>query len=405
MQNTATLPAAGSRLGPKAAFYLQGSIIVSFLAGSSAPTSLYSAYQASMHFSSLAMTAIFGVYAIGVLLSLLVMGRLSDYIGRRPILLYATRAQGLAMLLFVGATSTPELFLARAVQGLITGAAVAAAGAGMLDIDRQTGGVANAVASPVGTGIGGLLSGVFVQYLPAPTTLIYAVFAIVYLLQMAGLSRMAETASVKPGAMKSLVPNIRMPESVRATVALAVPTLVAIWALAGFYASLGPKLVHSFGGDKAALLGGLALTVFSAAGAVAALLSQRVPHPKMMTASAAATLVGLGVLLVSMATSTVELFMLATALMGVAFGTGLQGAIRSVVEHLAAEERAGVLSVLFVISYLSMGLPAVLAGFRLGLTGDIHATTLEFGWVIAALTSAPLVARLRTSTRTPMLIE
>jgi len=70
---------SGSSLKPKSAFCLQASIVVWFLAGSSASTSLYSIYKAPMQFSSTALMAIFAVYAIGVLVSLLIVGRLSDF--------------------------------------------------------------------------------------------------------------------------------------------------------------------------------------------------------------------------------------------------------------------------------------------------------------------------------------
>jgi len=93
-------------LGAGATFHLQASVIATFLAGASAPTALYAVYQSSMGFSPTMLTVVFGIYAIGVLGSLLVFGRLSDYIGRRPVLLAATAAQAASMLLFVVADST-----------------------------------------------------------------------------------------------------------------------------------------------------------------------------------------------------------------------------------------------------------------------------------------------------------
>src|SRR3569833_1994128 len=74
------------RLSTTAAFYLQASITIAFLAGSSAPSPLYPTYQAAWGFSPLAIAVIFGVYAFAVLLSLLVVGRLSGHVGRRPVL-------------------------------------------------------------------------------------------------------------------------------------------------------------------------------------------------------------------------------------------------------------------------------------------------------------------------------
>src|ERR1700712_265887 len=111
------------RLSSSAAFYLQASIILFFLAGSSAPTPLYAVYQAAWGFSPITITVVFGVYALAVLASLLTVGSLSDYIGRRPVLIVAMLLQVATMLLFAGASGVPDLLIARVLQGLSTGSA------------------------------------------------------------------------------------------------------------------------------------------------------------------------------------------------------------------------------------------------------------------------------------------
>src|ERR1700682_1881081 len=87
-------------LSPTASFYLLASITVSFLAGSSAPTPLYPLYQAAWGFSPITITVVFGIYAIAVLGALLVAGRLSDHVGRRPVLIAATLTQAATMVIF-----------------------------------------------------------------------------------------------------------------------------------------------------------------------------------------------------------------------------------------------------------------------------------------------------------------
>src|SRR2546422_7782924 len=87
-------------LSRAASLYLLASITVSYLASSSAPTPLYPIYQAEWGFSSLAISLVFGIYAVAVLGALLVAGRLSDYLGRHPVLIVATAVQAGAMVLF-----------------------------------------------------------------------------------------------------------------------------------------------------------------------------------------------------------------------------------------------------------------------------------------------------------------
>src|SRR3569623_2634947 len=167
------LPRRRARQSATAAIYLQASILVSILAGTIAPTPLYGVYQAAWGFSPITITVVFGIYAVAVLSALLTAGALSDHVGRRPVLLVATLVQAVAMLLFATAGGVPELIVARVIQGLATGAAMGAVGAGLLDIDRQKGTIANAVGPMTGTATGGLLSRLMIHYLPAPTHLGY----------------------------------------------------------------------------------------------------------------------------------------------------------------------------------------------------------------------------------------
>src|ERR1700761_2088797 len=90
-------PARMPRLTGTPALLVLSSLIVSALAASAAPTPLYALYQRQWGFSPITPTVVFGIYAVAVLVSLLVFGRLSDYVGRRPVLLGALGIQIVAM--------------------------------------------------------------------------------------------------------------------------------------------------------------------------------------------------------------------------------------------------------------------------------------------------------------------
>src|SRR6185437_4712809 len=189
------------------AFYLQASIVVAFLAASSAPTPLYARYQAAWHFSPITTTVVFGSYALAVLGALLTVGSLSDHVGRRPVLITAIGLQAASMLVFTTAGGVSTLMMARIVQGIATGGALGAVGAGLLDVDRAKGTITNAVAPLSGTAAGALLSGVLVQYLPAPEHLVYLVLFAIFAAQAIGVALMRETSARESGALASLRPQ------------------------------------------------------------------------------------------------------------------------------------------------------------------------------------------------------
>ncbi|HEY4393529.1 MAG TPA: MFS transporter [Polyangia bacterium] len=382
------------RLSRTAAFYLQASIILLFLAGSSAPTAIYALYQTAWGFSPITVTAVFAIYALAVLAALLVTGGLSDYVGRRPVLQVATLLQALAMLLFATAQGVGALLVARVVQGLSTGAAAGAVGAGMLDLDRDKGTVANAVGPMLGTATGALLSGLMVAFLPAPTVLVYVVLGVLFLAQAAGVAVLPETVTPRPGALASLRPRFHLPARARGPMLLAVPALVAAWALVGFYGSLGPTLVRRLLGSTSPVLGGLLLTTMAAAGALTVFLT-RAWSPRAMTLLGTSMLMaGVVVSLGAVGHSAVGLLFVGTAVAGAGFGASFQGAIRGVVLLAAPHERAGLLSVLYVVAYLAFGAPAVLAGIGVVHGGGLLVTTREYGLAVIALAGAALLGTL-----------
>src|SRR6516165_11712464 len=370
---------AGWRLSGRPAMYLLASLIVSLLAAYAAPTPLY---------------------AVAVLAALLTLGRLSDYVGRRPVLLAALAVQAASLLVFAAADGVPELLAARVIQGLSTGAALCASGAGMLDIDRERGALANAAAPGMGTGSGALLSALAVRYLPAPTHLIYLALLGVLAVQAVGVAVMRETVTRSPGAAGALVPEIRLPRTVRAYVLTAAPVLFAVWALAGLYAALGPALVRALTGSASEVLGGLSLTLLAATAVIAVLLLRDASAHAVMITGIVALIGGVAITLLALTVKSPALFFAGTAISGVGFGSGFQGGIRTVVPRAAAHERAGVLSLLFIISYLGLGLPAVAAGFRIVHGGGLVGTARDYGVAVVLLALLAAGGLLRTGRRT-----
>jgi MFS family permease len=385
--------AGGARLSGLPALMLLASLIVSLLAASAAPTPLYAIYQQRWGFSPVTTTLVFGVYAVAVLGSLLTFGRLSDYAGRRPVLLTALAVQVASLVVFATAGGVGDLLIARVIQGLATGAALGAIGAAMLDIDRERGALANAMSPGLGTGSGALLSALFIRYLPAPTHLVYLALIAVIAVQAAGVALLRESVTPSRVPAAALVPEVRLPRSVRGPVLAATPVLFAVWALAGLYGALGPALVHALTGSGSVVLGGASLGLLTATAVSSVYLLRKTPARAVMLAGLAALVAGVAMTLVALGTGSAWLFFAGTAVSGVGFGSGFQGGVRTVVPVAAPHERAGVLSLLFTVSYLGLGVPAVAAGFLAvhgaGLTGaarDYCAALL----VLAALAVAAL---------------
>ena len=81
------VPARTLAPGAMTLFSVAGAILIA--ASSSAATPLYRLYQQSMHLTPFWITIVFAVYVASLLVALLTVGGLSDYVGRRPVMLAA----------------------------------------------------------------------------------------------------------------------------------------------------------------------------------------------------------------------------------------------------------------------------------------------------------------------------
>jgi predicted MFS family arabinose efflux permease len=388
-----------SGLAGTPALILLASLIVSLLASSSAPTPLYAVYQAGWGFSPITTTVVFGVYAVSVLAALLTLGKLSDFIGRRPVLLTTLAVQVVAMVVFATADGVPALLVARVVQGLASGAALGAIGAAMLDVDPRRGTFTNAFAPGIGTATGALVSALAVRYLPAPTHLIYLVLLAVFAVQMLGVALLRETVTRAPGALASLRPEIKLPRRVRGSVLAAAPVLLAVWALAGLYGALGPALVSRLTGSRSVVLGGLSLFLLAGVAALTVVVLRAVPPRTVMLIGTVGLVTGVVVTLIALDAGSAPMFFAGTVISGVGFGSGFQGGIRTVVPLAAPHERSGVLSLLYVVCYLGMGVPAVAAGFLIVHGAGLVGAAREYGVALIVLAVLALVGLSRSIDR------
>jgi MFS family permease len=236
---------AGSRwtLSNRATTLFAALTAISFSATSSAPTPLYHLYQERMHLLPLTITLIFAAYAFAILVAFLTIARLSDYVGRRPMILSALVINAVALVLFITANAASDLILARVVQGVATGIALTTLGAAIVDTDRNNGAIYNSVTAFIGLTVGSLLAGVLVSWAPLPMQLTYIILLAVSVIEMIVLMLMPETTIGKPGAVNALIPHVSVPVTARPAMIQLFPLNLAAWALGGFYLSLMPTLV------------------------------------------------------------------------------------------------------------------------------------------------------------------
>jgi MFS family permease len=398
---------AGRGMLPRAAgFWLVAGVLFLLLFASAAASPLYSVYQAEWHFSATTLTAVFAVYVLVLLVTLLVFGSLSDYLGRRRVMAVALAAGAGACGLFLAAHGVGLLFAARALQGAAVGAATSAAGAALIDMQPIRGGRGPAVTSAavlLGLGAGGLGTSALVQYAPAPTHLVW------WLLLGASAAAAAvavlaipETAPRRHGVLASLRPRVAVPRQARGTLAVALPCMIAAPALNGFYLSLGPSLAAQVLRSPDLLWGGLVIFLVAGTGAAASVAFRVISGSAAMLAGCLTLLAGAVMTLAAIETASAAAFLAGTAVAGAGVGTGFfAGAYRLLTALADPGQRAGLVAAIWIVFYLAFSVPVVAAGvatthFGLHQTAVVYSAALA---VLAATAAGSFLFRKRSQTR------
>jgi MFS family permease len=391
-------------LPDSAAFWGVGGILGVFLFAAAAPAPLYGVYAARWHFSPLTLTIVFAIYALGLLLALLVTGRLSDHVGRRPVILAAIAAEIIAMACFILADSTVVLYVARAVQGLATGCALGALSATLAELsegsDPALGAMVTSSAPTFGLAAGGLGSSLLVQYGPSPLRLVYWLVIIGLAASAFVVVAMRETGQRRPGTLASLKPVAGVPPEARSTFVAILPSLIALWALIGFYLSLAPSLIGAIAGSSDLIWGGVAVFCICFTGGVAVVLGRDLTAQTAMLIGCLALFAGVGLTLIAIAVGTTALFLVGSVVAGVGFGLAFLGNVRAVTRVAAPAQRAGVLAVLYVVSYLMFSIPIVIAGVA-ETHFSAHDVALVFSACVTVLAGAGTLASLAQLRKSP----
>jgi len=203
----------------------------------------------------------------------------------------------------------------------------------------------------------------------------------------AGILAMPEPGTRRAGVLASLRPKVGVPRQERGTFAIAAPCLIAVWALGGLYLSLGPSLAAQVTGSRDLLWGGLLIFLLTGVAAGATVAFRRVTPRTAMLAGCLVLLAGLTVTFAAIATATTTAFLAGTAVAGVGFGLALMGVNRTLIALAAPAQRAGLIAAIFIVNFLGLSIPVVIAGVATAHVG-LHRTALAYCAAMAALVAA-----------------
>ncbi|WP_432101314.1 MFS transporter [Streptomyces sp. WAC 04229] len=378
-QATARRHTRQAALSRPASFVVVALVFVSLFAAAAAPAPLLVVYQAEWGFAPWLLTFAFAIYAIALLIALLVAGALSDHIGRKPVIIGAVVIQIIAMTLLLVASNIGVVVAARIVQGIATGVATGALSAALTDLapshSKKLGGMVASLAPVGGLALGALVTGALISTTHHADTVVFATLGVLYVVSLVLLPLTHESVSRRPGALRSLIPHAAVPPAARREFAAGVPGLIALWALAGFYLALSPAVLRDVFHTENGLIDGTVIAIAFGMGALTITLLRRLDPRRAVVRGAVAMALGMAISVLALSLGSLSLFIVGDILSGIGIGASFVGAVVLITAHARAHERAELFATVYIVSYLSLGAPAILAGFLLKPLGPTPVAT------------------------------
>lgn len=380
----AASPARARRCG--VAFWLVAFLFAATMLGTTLPTPLYVIYQAQWHFTAAITTVIFATYTVGVLAALLLAGRSSDQVGRRPVLAAALGLSMVSTIVFILAPGLPWLFVGRVVSGLSAGLVTGTATAALTDILARRAGAGGAAAASAsarrasivataanmgGLGLGPLIAGLFAEYAPAPTVLVFEVYLVLLALAVLGLAIVPETVTSSE-RLSLRFSGLGIPDAGRSEFVAAGVAGFAAFSLLGLFSALAPSFLSGVLHQHSHSVGGAVVFAVFGIAAASQLFLGRFPSRPVMTLGLSLFAVALALIVAGLSQASMALFLAGTLVAGLAIGAVMIGSLSTANRLAPPQIRGKAVSTYFVFCYIGLTIPVIGVGIASEYVGDFR---------------------------------
>jgi MFS family permease len=399
-------PAAAAAVRPR--FLLARSLVVIAVAvamiGSSAPSPIYGLYQARLHLDHVWLTAIYGAYSVGTVFALFVLGRISDRIGDRRLLLFAALAATLlGALIMAFAHGLPMLLTGRFFAGMGTGCIMGPATAALVELDpardRVRAAIVATVAVTAGITSGVIISAIALEAEVAPTITPFVVLAlsaaaILVALRLVRWAPREVTAATPHPSATATVPSggLALLREAGLPFVVSCAGMAMAWMVGGSFLALGAIFARRLAGIHDPAVAALTVAVFQIVAGCAQLGGRNLEPRRVVVAGSAFMASGLLLATLAAATGSAALFCVGALLTGAGYGCGFSGAAAIGSRSAPPRGRATIVSFTYVAGYLGNLVPVLTLGVvadQFGLFAAI--TTLASAAVVFGLALATVV--------------
>lgn len=354
-----------SVLGRRASYYTAAAVVAHTIWTSAAPVLTYPLYADEWHLSTFATTSIFAVYPILVVVTLVMFGNLSDFIGRREAMLLGLSASAIGSLLFTVAPDVTWVLVGRAFMGVGVGLSAGPSAAAVVEFsaagDAKAAGGTTAAAQAIGMMAAALIGGALIQYAPLPTRLNFAVLTVVLLGILYATWHLPNfTVRHASGRWRPSKPSI--PNGMLLTFVTSTMAVTSSYVLGAMTLSLGAQVAKDVIASSNALVNGSTIAVFALALFVATMVTRQMSYARVLHLAVALSLVSVTSLALASGEQSLTLYIMAQLVGGAAYSMLLLGGLSLINAEAPVTHRGATLSALFLVAYLAQAVLALSLG-------------------------------------------
>ncbi|NMO55135.1 MFS transporter [Actinoplanes sp. TBRC 11911] len=355
-------------LGHNAAFWSVAFAFLITIAFGTVATPLYELYQLRDGFSTFMITVVFAVYAVGVVATLFFAGHLSDYLGRKRMILIGLLIEILSAVIFIASPALPSIIIGRVVSGIGVGLVSAAFTAFVGELNGRSGAsrtradVVGAAANFGGFAVGALVAGFLAEWVSAPLRTPFIVFGVLMIVGAIAVALSPETANVDGPRPAYRPQRVSLPAEAKPAFWAAASAGFVVFAVNALFNTIAPAFVAgTMGHPSRALAGTVAFIVFGTA-ALLQIITVKVAIRTLLIAGLTLAIVGLIVVTVGAFVPSLALFLIGGGLAGGGGGLLFKGAVTTVVRVSEPAKRGEALAGLFLSSYVGLIVPVLAVG-------------------------------------------
>ncbi|GAC66639.1 putative drug resistance protein [Gordonia soli NBRC 108243] len=371
--------------------------------GTTLPTPLYAIYSGELGFGVLTTTIIFAVYAAGVIAALILFGRWSDVVGRRPLLIAGALFSIASAVVFLTAGPIWQLMLGRVLSGVSAGIYAGAATAAVIELApaswRSRAPAIATAANIGGLGLGPLVAGLLAEYGPAPLRTPFIVDLVLLAVVGVGIWFVSESVDVTPGARPS-VQRLSVPAEMRGVFTRASIAAFAGFAVMGSFTGVAPSFVSQIIGIDSHAVAGILVAILFLSSTIAQIVGRSVPTERALIIGCSLLVAGVLVLIGGLVAKSFVVLVLGAVISGAGQGLSFSKGLAAVVGASPEHRRAEVTSTYFVVAYVAISLPIVGQGFAAAHWG-LQTAGEVLNSAVAVLALLALVWTIIEARRTP----